>query len=159
MRVVHTVVAVTIPGCGYTFGTGLQEKGVRTVAVRVVDNQTFRQGLEVPLTDRINEELVKTDLIIASEARADAILKVEITDDQGRSLVSGNRLAPVLEGALVLKVYAQLLDRRPGRPISQRRLVDQAEYRIPIGETLESAELELVSDLARKIVLALETEF
>ena len=40
-----------------------------------------------------------------------------------------------------------------------RQILDQAEFRVPIGETLESATAELVFDMARKIVLSLETDF
>ncbi len=35
-----------LAGCGYQFGTGLPERGVRTVALAVVGNETYRQRLE-----------------------------------------------------------------------------------------------------------------
>jgi len=145
--------------CGYTAGTGWHERGVHTLAVRVVENGTFRQGLEEPLTEEVLRQLVRTDLLPGTESSADAILEVEITNEQGRSIVSGGRANPVREGSLELIVHARVWDRRSGRTLSTRHLIDRAEYRTPIGQDLSTATSELVSDLARKIVLALETPF
>lgn len=145
--------------CGYSFGTQLSQQGIRTVAVRVVDNETFRHRLEIPLTRQINNELVNlTDLVPASEATADAVLVVEIADAFERTLVIGDSTtAPVQEGALVMRVNSRLI--QGDREVIDRQILDQAEFRVPIGETLESATAELVFDMARKIVLSLETDF
>ncbi|MBZ0153779.1 MAG: hypothetical protein K8J09_19805, partial [Planctomycetes bacterium] len=70
----------------------------------------------------------------------------------------GNRLSPVREGALESAIWMRLID-RDGRTLLERRLVDRTEFRSPIGEDLTSARGELVEDLARKIALALESDF
>ncbi|MHC5062412.1 MAG: LPS assembly lipoprotein LptE [Planctomycetota bacterium] len=144
--------------CGYSMG--YQDSGaVRSIAVEVAGNQTFRQRLEIPLTRELNRALhVYSDYQPASFSTADAILSVEIVDIRGRNLVSAGGL-PVQEGALDFTAEVKLRDRRSGELLRQLTRVDQAEFRIPVGESETSAELEAVSDLARKIVLALEGDF
>lgn len=147
-----------LTGCGYTFGSGLPEQGVRSVSLAVVGNETFRQRLEVELGSALARELpVSTDLVLADRRRADAILQVVFTDARERTLVSGSRTDPVREGALEAAVLVRLL-RRDGTVLLERRLLDRTEFRDPIGEDLSTARSELAEDLARKIALALESE-
>lgn len=145
-------------GCGYTFGSGLPAQGVRSIALLVVGNETYRQRLEVELGAALARELpVSTDLVLADRRRADAILEVVFTDARERTLVSGSRVDPVREGALEAAVRMRLL-RRDGSVVLERRLLDRTEFRDPIGEDLGSARDELAVDLARKIALALESD-
>ena len=145
-------------GCGYTFGSGLPEQGVRSIALQVVGNETYRQRLEVELGAALARELpVSTDLVLADQRHADAILEVVFTDARERTLVSGSRTDPVREGALEAAIRMRLL-RRDGTVLLERRLLDRTEFRDPIGEDLTSARSELAEDLARKIALALESE-
>ena len=146
--------------CGYSFGTELSQEGIHTVAVRVVDNETFRHRLEIRLTRQINAELVNlTDLVPAAESHADAILTVEIVDAAERTLVIGDRVDPVKEGAFAMVIRSQLVARDDGRSLTDREITDQKEFRVPMGETLETATAEMITDMARKIVLSLETSF
>lgn len=146
--------------CGYSTGSGLHGKGVRTVHLRAVENETFRQRLEVELSAAVSRELsVSSDLLPASASQADAILDLRITNERERTLVTGDRASPVREGAQEVYVQVVLLDRRTGKKLVERTVVDRAEFRSPLGENLGTARAELVEDLARKIVLALETPF
>ncbi len=155
---------ITIPlllaaACGYTFGSGLDRSGVHTVALRVVGNETYRQRLEVELSVALAKELPgSTDLQLASADTADAILQVIITAARERTLVPGERADPVREGALEAAVRMRLV-RRNGEVLIERTLLDRTEFRDPIGEDLTSARAELSNDLARKIALALESDF
>jgi hypothetical protein len=145
--------------CGYTFGTGLHQQGVRTVALAVVGNESYRQRLEVELSAALARELpVSTDLQFCARDHADATLQVVITDVRERTLVPGNRTAPVREGALESAVRMRLV-RRNGEVLLDRVLLDRTEFRDPIGEDLTNARGEVVADLARKIALALESGF
>jgi len=145
--------------CGYTFGSGLDRSGVHTVALLVVGNETYRQRLEVELSVALARELpVSTDLRMASPETADAILQVIITGARERTLVPGDRTDPVREGALEGAVRMRLL-RRNGEVLIERTLLDRTEFRDPIGEDLSTARAELSNDLARKIALALESDF
>ncbi len=163
MNVACRVLLIAVPalwGCGYTFGNELSQKGIHTVAVRVVDNETFRHRLEIPLTRQINTELVNlTNLVPAPEGVADAILDVEIVDAFERTLVIGNNATPVREGALAMLVRSRLVANGTGQAVTDREILDQKEFRVPIGESLETATAEMIADMARRIVLSLETSF
>lgn len=150
--------ALLAAGCGYAFGSGLPQQGVRTVALFVVGNDTYRQRLEVELGAALARELpVSTDLTLADRRQADALLQVVFTDARERTLVTGSRTDPVREGALEAAVKLRLV-RRDGTLLLERPLLDRTEFRTPIGENLSSARVELAEDLARKIALALESE-
>lgn len=148
-----------VASCGYTFGSGLDRQGVRTVALAVVGNESYRQRLEVDLSVALSRELpVRTNLQFASAGRADATLQVVILDARERTLVPGNRTDPVREGALETAVRMRLV-RKSGEVLLERVLLDRTEFRDPIGENLASASQETVDDLALKIALALESGF
>lgn len=147
-----------VGACGYTFahdGAGARQ----SVAVRVVDNRSFRQRIEVPLTRRILEQLpVLGPYVPAAADAADLVLTVEIVEIEGETLAGVGR-TPVREGALEFAVVVRLLDAASGVVRKERRLTDRAEFRVAVGETESSAIDEAAYDLARKIVLALDDDF
>ena len=162
------LIGLVASGCGYSSGTGLHERGVHSIALEVVGNETFRQRLEVELGAALARELpVSADLTLAEPGRADAVLQVIITNADERTLVSGlpakagapaGQRSFVGEGAFEGRVSMRLVG-RAGNLLLQRRILDRTEFRSAIGENLTSARLELVEDLARKIVLALGSDF
>jgi len=146
--------------CGYSFGSGLPERGIRTVFVQAVGNDSYRQRLEVDLSAAVSRELpVSSDLLPGTAATADAILQLDFRRTRERTLVTGTTAEPVREGALEAALQMRLIERRSGRTLLQRSITDHAEFHDPIGEDLDSARQELIADLARKIILALETGF
>jgi len=154
-----TTTLLLAASCGYSFGSGLPQKGVHTVALQVVGNETARQRLEAELSAALARELpISSDLRLADRSRADAILEVDVTDVRERTLIPGSGNTRVTEGALAAAVRVRLV-RRDGAVLLERTLLDRTEFRDPIGEDLSSARAELVADLARKIALALETGF
>jgi hypothetical protein len=145
-------------GCGYTTGFAPQAD-VRTVAVQIVGNQTFRQRLERDLTRAIARQLSEYSAYRHSDAtNADAVLEVEFVAIRNTTLVIGSP-EPVREGSLDAVARIRLVARRSGRVLVETRLRDIAEYRSLIGEDETTARRELVSDLGRRIVLALEGGF
>ncbi len=157
---VTTCVALLLTGCGYTTGSGLRDRGIRTVFVEVAGNDTFRQRLEVELNDALARELAATsDLLPAGRREADAILQLRLGDDREQTLVYGDRTDPTREGGLVAAVDMRLVDRRTGKVVLERRILDRAEFRDPLGEDLTTARRELARDLARKVALALADGF
>lgn len=158
-RAPAVLLTLLLAGCGYTFGSGLPEQGVRTVALQVVGNDTARQRLEAELSAALARELpVSSDLRLADRSRADAILEVTITEVAERTLVPGSGNSRIAEGALAAAVRMRLL-RRDGTVLLEQILLDRTEFRDPIGEDLSTARAELVTDLARKVALALQTGF
>jgi len=150
---------VLAAACGYQAGFPMRHEGIRTVAVEVVGNQTFRQRLEIPLTRALHEALSEhSALVVTSPDRADARLVVDLVDAQGMALAVGGS-APIKEGALELAIRVRLLRLPGGQTVLERRIVDRAEFRVPVGENLQSATRESAHDLARKIVLSLEPDF
>lgn len=163
-RAVPLALAAALAACGYSMGSGLPEQGVRTVALDVVGNDTFRQRLEVELGAALARELpVSSDLTLATRGRADAVLSVTLQSADERTLVVGRRDAdpilsdPVREGAFAAAVWIRLVG-RDGNTVLERRITDRTEFRSTIGEDLTSARKELIEDLARKIALALESD-
>ena len=78
--------------CGYTVGTGLAARGIRTVAFQVVGNESYRQRLEVEINRFLSRELpVTTDLQLARRSEADAVLQVVLTSAAERTAVIGTR--------------------------------------------------------------------
>ena len=160
------VLALGTAACGYTAGSGLHQKGIRTVFVEVAGNDTFRQRLEVELNDALARELAATsDLLPAGRREADAVLELRLGEASEQTLVYGDRGVqgsldgPTREGGLVATVHMRLVDRRTGKTVVERRIVDRAEFRSPLGEDLTSANRELARDLARKVALALADGF
>jgi hypothetical protein len=147
-----------VTACGYTMGFA-GRPGIRTVAIQVVRNETFRQRIERPLTRELYKDLnVFSDYRPAPVATADAILTVTLTDIRNQTLVQGTT-TPVEEGSIVAVANVQLRDRRSGDLLLNRQIRDIGEYRVPLGENQETATAELVSDIAKKIMLALEGDF
>ena len=147
-----------LTSCGYTMGFS-GKPGIRTVAIEVVRNETFRQRIERPLTRELYRDLnIYTDYRRAPRATADAILTVTLMDIRNRTLVPG-QATPVEEGSIAVAANVRLWDRRSGDVVVEREIRDIAEYRVPLGEDQETAAAELVSDLAKKIMLALEGDF
>lgn len=146
-------------GCGYAFGFQPVAGGVRTVAVQVVDNVTYRQRFERDLTRSVARQLNEYSAYRhAKPSVADAILRVEIVAIRNSTLVFG-RTRPVDEGALDAIVQIRLIERRTGDTLVDTKHRDIAEYRTMISEDESTARREMVSDLGRAIVLALEGDF
>lgn len=147
-----------LAGCGYTFGSGLEQRGVRSIALSVVGNETYRQRLEAELGLALARQIHDaTGLVLADRSTADATLHVVLSEAHERTLVTGLRSDPVREGAFEAAVRIRLVS-RDGTVLLERRLLDRTEFRSPIGEDLTSARSELVEDLARKIALALQSD-
>jgi len=143
-------------GCGYSVGFD-GPAARRAVGILVVENRTFRQRLEIPLTRALERALPLYSRFhpTAPEA-ADLLLRVEIVDVDNRLVVGAGGGLPMREGALEFEVRAALVDAQDGMLLRDARLVDRAEFRLPVGEDEVSATEEAVSDLARRIVLSLE---
>jgi hypothetical protein len=163
LRALHGIALapwLVLAACGYTFGSGLHQEGIRTVHLEVVGNETWRQRLEAELGAELARVLpVRTDLLPADRRAADACLQVVITDDHERTLVEGDRRNPVQEGAFEATVRVRLVRARDQAVIVDQEILDRTEFRDPIGEDLTSARVEMIAKLADKIALALQGRF
>ena len=158
LAVMGAALGCLLYGCGYTVGFNTPP-GVQTIAVDVVANASYRQRLERDLTRAIDEEIQEySNLRRAPRSRADAILEVEILAVRNTTLMIGVT-TPVGEGSIDTIAHIRLIERRTGAVLVDRQLRDIAEYRTLIGEDESSARSEMVSDLGRAIVLALDGSF
>jgi len=73
--------SVLLIGCGYGFaGGGGPPKGLNTIFVRLIENQTAEIGAEIVLTDQLKNEFIrKYKGEIVAEEQAEGILSGRIT--------------------------------------------------------------------------------
>lgn len=141
--------------CGYTQGFGKRSLGIKTVAIATVQNESYRQDLDRLLTLQLGRDLTEyTGLVPATYAEADAILKVTIKEASTRSITETTGGA-IEEGAFLLAASVELVSRTSGNTIYSNKHADQAEFRVPVGETLATARTEAIADLSRRILLAI----
>ncbi len=147
---------LALAACGYAQGFIGDDMGIRTLAIRTVENGSFRQDMDILLSRRLSRDLSAfTGFVPASPSQADGILEVEILDARGR-LITEEAEGKIKEGAIRLSARYRILDRRSGRILRKGRSLDWAEFRVPVGEDQSSAIREAVTDLSRKILLSLQ---
>lgn len=146
------LITLVSSACGYTHGYGGGNTTVRTISIETVDNQTFFQGLDRSLSRRLSRDLtLYTGLVPARRSQADALLRVTLSAQGGRSITDAPQGA-VQEAATFLAVEVHVTDLRTGKELYKGKLLDWAEFRAPVGETLESALRESVGDISRRIL-------
>ncbi len=139
-------------GCGYSTRS-LISRNINSIHIPIFENDTFRRGIEFDLTKAVkNEVMSKTNLRIASKDHADNILHGTVKDFTERIITHGFRDS-VVEAQMTLFVDIQLVDRRTGRTLIDKKGINQATGDIVRrGETLESAIEEGIVDMAETIV-------
>ena len=152
------LLALLATACGYTQGFGSAKSyGIKSVAITTVDNATFRQGLDVRLTRRLGRDLPRfTGLVPGTQERADARLEVRLSEVHGRAITEQLGGA-IFEGAVQLVAEVRLVS-RAGTTLHDRRYVDWAEFRTPVGEGLASAYDEAIGDLVRRILIGIDED-
>ena len=138
--------------CGYQHGFGTEHLAIRTLAIKTVNNLSFRQDLDRRLTLRLAKDLSQfTGFLPASFAQADAILEVTLVEVSGRGITDAVA-GQVAEGAVLLAAKVRLTENGSGRLLYEGKVTDWAEFLSTIGESLADAENEAVADLSRKIL-------
>ncbi len=150
-------------GCAmYQFGNAtLHAPNVHSVHIQMFENDTYRRGLGQWLTEAIAKEVqVRTPYQIADSASADSFLRgrlvqdrksiqVESINDEGRDISYSNQ------------VEFTWTD-RCGTPLAQRRVITLTEDTnfIPeAGQSITTAQQELVQRLARQVVNQMEVSW
>jgi hypothetical protein len=149
------------PGCssdptiGYA-ATSLYPDDVHTVAVPVLENETFSRGVEFELTDALVKEIEqRTPYKVAASSRADTILlgRISRVDLQ---VLSKSRLTGLSEEAVVgVTIDFQWKDQRTGRVLVKRESYTGQGLFVPsapTGEAIDIGEFAAVQQLARDIV-------
>ncbi|HHI81277.1 MAG TPA: hypothetical protein ENK02_15035 [Planctomycetes bacterium] len=141
--------------CGYSMGFSGKKLGIRSLAIQTVDNQSFWRGFGSKLTRRLGQDLTRyAGILPGTQEQADAILKVQIKDVQGR-MITGEGEEAIREAALLIAASWKIVDRKTGKEIETGKALDWAEYRVPVGENRSSAQKEAIGDLSRRILISL----
>ena len=147
------IAGASLSSCGYT-SHSLYNLSVRTVAVPIFTNKTFRREWEFRLTEAIDKNIeYRTPYKLAPRKTADTILTGEIVSIQENVLT--RRYGTILprESQLTVVVNFTWRDARSGRVIVSRRGFNRSATEIPqINENVDDAEQLAIERLAEGIV-------
>ncbi len=150
-------------GCGYTVGPAFSP-GVRTVAVPIFKSQLFRRGIEFQLTEAVQKELKLRGLQVAKEPYAQTRLSGQIVSYR-KFKVSESAQDDPRQLQLSLVVMVTWEDLRTGEILRQQEialppealaLTSNASFAPEVGQSLASANQQVVDRVARDIVNKME---
>ncbi len=155
-----TLLLTNLAGCGYS-GKSLYPTSIRTVAVPIFANRTFRRQWEFRLTEAIDKNIeARTPFRLAPEGKADSVLTGTIHDITESVLTNRFQNNLPQETQITVVVDFTWRDVRTGRILVQRKNFARDSTLIPqIGERLPDAEQQSVERLARAIVEQMQTGF
>jgi hypothetical protein len=175
MLLVGAALATSAAGCGYTQGNdgrkhatvagyqwrSLYRDDVKTVAVPIFQNRSFRRGVEFQLSKAIAGHLeATTPYKVAPRERADTILEGEISDIAIRTVSEDSRVAVPQEQLYIVRVNFTWKDLRTGKILAQRRRFEQSSTFYPtLGEGQFVGAQANVERLALAIVQELQADW
>ena len=154
-----------IAGCGYTVGNGFNPD-VKTVSVPIFENDTFRRGIEVQLTEAVQKEIQKrTPYRLAKGSNADTRLTGRIVQSR-KDVLGENQFDDPRELQLALMIVTKWENLRTGEVLAVQEvplspmaipLTSQTEFAPEVGQSLATGTQDSIDQLARRIVNMLET--
>ena len=164
-----------VAGCGYTQANdgrrhatvagyqwrSLYREDVKTVAVPIFQNRSFRRGVEFPLSKAVANHLeATTPYKVAPRERADTILEGEISDIAVRTISEDSSVAVPQEQLYIVRVNFTWKDLRTGKILAQRRRFEQSATFYPtLGEGQFIGAQYNVDRLALAIVQELQADW
>lgn len=162
----HHPAALDAPSSGSVAPGGYQWKSlyrqdIRTVAVPIFTNQTFRRGVELSLSKAVVNTLeAHTPYKVAPRERADTILEGRIVDIRSATLSNTPFTGVPQEQLYAITVDFVWKDLRTGQILVQRRNFEQtAPYYPTLGEATFHASQLAVERLAMGIVQELQSDW
>lgn len=151
---------LTTASCGYSTKPTYM-KSVRTVAVPIFENKTFRRDWEFRLTEALDKNIeARTPFKIAPESDADTILSGTIVKIEESVLTRRYGLNLPQESQLTIVVNFVWKDTRNGRIIVERKEFARAATEIPqLNERVMDAEQSAIERTAAAIVDQLQTDW
>jgi len=143
-------------GCGYRIGP-MTRADVRTVHVAIFDNETFRRGLEVELTDAVRKELRRrTQLGLVGRDRAASLLTGRIVRVREK-VIARDSAGDILKKDVTVYVDFEWRDLRSGVTLARGvRVCSPGRQITSRGQTVATATTEAVDDAAQAIVDLME---
>jgi hypothetical protein len=156
---------VLFTGCGYTLGSGFSPE-IKTVAVPLFENDTYRRGLELQLTEAVQKQIQnRTPYRLARGNNADTRLTGRIVQAQKHVLgETGNDDPRQLQMSIMVRVTWENL--RTGEILAQQEvpvapeaipLAAQAGFAPELGQSQATATQTAIDQLARHITNMMET--
>ena len=154
-----------ISGCGYTVGNGFKPD-VKTVSVPIFENDTFRRGIEVQLTEAVQKEIQsRTPYRLAKGLNADTRLTGRIVQTR-KDVLGENKFDDPRELQLSLMIVTKWENLRTGEVLAVQEvplsptaipLTSQTEFAPEVGQSLATGTQDAIDQLARRIVNMMET--
>lgn len=150
-RAALVALALAVASCGYSV-RAMTPSGIRTVAVPVAHNNTFRRLNELFLTRAVVREIqTKTELQVVERERADSVLEMTIIRIRTPVLTEDLVDTPT-ELAVNLTVTVRWTDLRTGETLLDRPVTGSQDFRPPQGENLDTGFERTFDSTARRIV-------
>jgi len=151
---------LSLPSCGYS-SKSLYNTHIRTVAVPIFTNKTFRRDWEFKLTEAIDKNIEsRTPFKIASQKDADTVLTGEIVSMDENVLTRRFGTGLPRESEITVVVNFQWKDLRSGRVIVERKSFNRSATEIPqINERIDDAEQLAIERLAAAIVEQMQSDW
>jgi hypothetical protein len=151
-------------GCGYTVG-GDFSPHIRSVHVPTFTSDDHRRGYELQLTEAVQKQIqTETPYRLTSAQAADTILTGHIVGITKR-VDNQNRYDDPRELELAISIVVTWEDARTGEILAQRQIAvdpalaqleSQISFAPEVGQSLASANQQLVDRIARDIVNKME---
>lgn len=152
-------------GCGYTIGNGFNPD-VKTVSVPIFENDTFRRGIEVQLTEAVQKEIqTRTPYRLAKGLDADTRLTGRIVQTR-KDVLGENKFDDPRELQFSLMIVTKWENLRTGEVLAVQEvplsptaipLTSQTELAPEVGQSLATGTQVAIDQLARRIVNMMET--
>jgi hypothetical protein len=155
LRLTLTLTLLTLLcGCAGYAPANLHRGDIRSVYVEAFDNETFRRGLEVPLSRAVASEIkLRTSLALAPRDEADSVLSGELVDFVQRTRIKSDKDNVLLQRVQAV-VRFRWVDRLTGRDIVPPQTVrESARVPVALGESLTD---RVFAETARRIVERME---
>ncbi len=150
------------PSKGYSFESSF-DRGIRSVHVPMIQNDTFAKGIEFELTDAVAKEIQRTTpWRVTGEGAADAVLDAKVTAATLRRLSTQRDSGVVQEQAVSITLDFTFRDARTGKTIVGRKDFRATDVFVPVqpvGERLEVGQNAVVQRLAKDVVNELRSEW
>jgi hypothetical protein len=153
-----------LSGCGYVVGNGFGPE-IRSVAVPIFQNDTYRRNIEIQLTEAIHKEIQnRTPFRLAKDGDADTRLTGRIVQVR-KDVLGETRFDDPRELQMTIMVHVTWDDLRSGKILAEQQVpispdmipvTGQSEFAPEVGQSLATATQDATTRLARKIVNMME---
>lgn len=147
-----------VSGCGYTT-RGYYPQNIRTVSVPIFENESgFRRDIEFAMTQQLIQMIEsRTPYKVVSDGCADTELRGVVTQYYKNPYGEDGYDNP-RGGNMILTVKVTWIDNRTGESLSGNavQLSSNGTFTINTAESIATAELTMVNDMAEKIVTLMQ---